>query len=313
MARRIAVSGATGLIGGAVIRALRERGDEVVALVRSPPRRGFDPSITQRAWDATAPAADLEGVDAVVHLAGAPVAEGRWTPARKRAIELSRILGTRSIVEGIRASGSVKTLVSGSGIDLHGDTGARIIDESAPPGEGFLPDLAVRWEREAAAAREAGARVVLLRTGMVLARGAGALEKMEPIFRLGLGARLGNGRQMVPWIHLADEVGLILHALDRPEVEGPLLAVAPHPVSNRDFTRSFARALGRPALAYAPRWALRILLGEMADILLSSHDARPAKALETGYRFQFETLDGAWEDLYRGLSASSPASSRRGR
>src|SRR5690606_3313362 len=175
--------------------------------------------------------------------------------------------------------------------DYYGETGDEEITEESPPGEGFLSELAIRWEQEAEEALPLGTRVVLLRSGMVLARGEGALARMEPIFRAGLGGRLGSGAQWVPWIHLADEVGLILHALNREEVQGPLIAAAPEPVRNRDFGRALGRALQRPAFMWAPGPLLRILLGEMATILLSSHRPLPAKALATGYRFLFPDLE----------------------
>lgn len=295
----IAVTGATGSIGRRLIPALLERGDRVVALVRSPPREGLPAEVEQRAWEATYKTADLAGVDAVVHLAGAPVANRRWTEARKRYIELSRLLGTRSVVSGIREFPGVRVLVSASGIDYHGDTGDVPISEQSPAGRGFLPDLAVRWEQEAQKARELGARVVLVRTGMVLARGEGVLARMEPIFRAGFGARLGTGAQWVPWIHWQDEVGLILHALDHPQLDGPMIATSPNPVTNREFTRALARAMGRrtfPAPVPAP--ALRLVLGEMATAVLSSHRATPRVALETGYRFRFPELEPALADLY---------------
>jgi uncharacterized protein (TIGR01777 family) len=295
----VAVTGATGSIGRRVIAALLERGDRVVALVRSPPREGLPPEVEQRAWDATFKAARLEGVDAIVHLAGAPVANRRWTDARKRYIELSRILGTRSIVAGMREFPGVRVLVSASGIDYHGDTGDAPVTEESPAGKGFLADLAVRWEQEAEKARALGARVVLLRTGLVLAPGEGALARMEPIFRAGLGARLGSGAQWVPWIHWKDEVGLVLHALDRAEVDGPMIAAAPNPVSNREFTRALAQAVGRrPFPLPAPAPALRLLLGEMATVVLSSHRVSPEVALRSGYAFRFPELGPALADLY---------------
>jgi len=296
----VAVTGATGAIGRHLIPALLDRGDRVVALVRSPPREGLPAEVEQRAWEATFKTADLSGVNAVVHLAGAPVANRRWTEARKRYIELSRLLGTRSVVSGMREFPGVRVLVSASGIDYHGDTGDVPISETSPAGRGFLPDLAVRWEQEAEKARELGARVVLLRTGMVLARGEGALARMEPIFRAGLGARLGSGAQWVPWIHWQDEVGLILHALDHPEIDGPMIAAAPNPVPNREFARALARALGRrPFPVPVPAPMLRLALGEMATLVLSSHRAVPEVALATGYRFRFPELEPALADLYR--------------
>lgn len=294
MARTVAVTGATGLVGRRLVDALRARGDAVVALVRGAPRREVPPGVEQRAWAAGDPSADLRGVDAVVNLAGAPLAGGRWTPARKQELERSRILGTRAVVEGIRAAGgSVRVLVSASGVDFFGDTGDRRIDESTGPGTGFLPALVERWEAEALRARTWGARVVLLRTSLVLAREGGALASMRPPFRLGLGGPMGGGAQYWAWIHVDDEVGLVLHALDHDAVDGPMIAAAPHAVRQRDFARALGRALHRPALAPAPRFALRAALGEMADVLLASHDAVPRVALETGYRFRHPDLDEA--------------------
>ncbi len=298
MARTIAVTGGTGLIGRKVIDALLARGDAVVALVRGAPRLDLPRDVEQREWSAHDAAADLRDTHAVVHLAGAPIASGRWTAARKKLIEQSRVLGTRSIVEGLRTcDGSVRVLVSASGIDIHGDTGERVIDERTEPGTGFLPELAQRWEGEALRASELGVRVVLLRTSLVLAREGGALRKMLLPFRMGLGGPMGSGQQHWAWIHVDDEVGLILHALDREEVHGPLLAAAPQAVRQREFARALGRAVHRPAVAPAPSFALRAALGEMADLLLSSHNAVPRVALETGYRFRHPELDEALADL----------------
>jgi uncharacterized protein (TIGR01777 family) len=294
-ARTVAVTGATGLIGRHLIDALLARGDRPVALARR--ATGLPAGVEVRPWSAATPAAPLDGCDAVVHLAGAPVGR-RWTPAARRAIEESRIAGTASVVEGLRRAG-VRTLVSGSGIDASGDTGEAEVDESAPFGAGFLADVCRRWEAAAEAAGAAGARVVVVRTGMVLAAGAGALARLEPIFRLGAGGPQGSGRQWVAWIHLADEVGLILHALDRPDVEGPLVAAAPNPVRNRDFARALGHALHRPALFPTPALALRLAVGEMASVILASHRALPLKALATGFRFRFPELPAALADLYR--------------
>lgn len=297
MSRTVAITGATGLIGRAVAQALLERGDRVIALVRRPPRNLPD-SIEQRSWLASTPVANLRDADAVVHLAGVPIAEGRWTAERKRIIVDSRVRGTRSIVEGIRAAApGVKVLVSASGIDLHGDTGPAKIDESTPPGTGFVADLTVRWEREAHEAESVGCRVVTLRSGMVLAREGGALPRLLPFFRLGLGGPLGSGRQYVAWIHLQDEVGLILHALDHPELSGPMIATSPRPVPNAILAEELGSRLHRPAMLRVPEFALRLGLGEMASVLLDSHNARPRRAIETGYRFRFEELKDALADL----------------
>lgn len=300
MARTVAVTGATGLIGKKLVAALLARGDSVVALVRGPPRPDLPGGVEQRAWSADDATADLHGVDAVVHLAGAPIAAGRWTAARKRAVEQSRLRGTRSVVEGIRAAqGGVRVFVSSSAIDVYGDDGDAPIDESTNPGSGFFPEFAVRWEAEALRARTFGARVVLLRTSLVMAREGGALAAMLTPFRLGLGGPLGGGRQWWAWIHVDDEVGLVLHALDRDVVDGPMIAAAPHAVRQRDFARALGRALHRPAIAPVPRFALRAGLGELADVLLASHNAVPRVALETGYRFRHPDLDEALADLLR--------------
>ncbi|AKU91430.1 TIGR01777 family oxidoreductase [Vulgatibacter incomptus] len=310
MARTIAITGATGLIGGAVARALVDRGDRVIALVRRPPRPELPPSVEQRAWTASDPVAPLQGAEAVVNLVGASVAAGRWTEARKRRIVESRIAGTRSVVEGIRAEGgAVRVLVSASAIGFYGDTGVVEIDEDSPPGSGFLADLSRRWEAGAVEASGLGARVVQLRTGVVLAREGGALAKLEPIFRLGLGGPVGSGEQLVPWIHLDDEVGLILHVLDRDDLEGPMICAAPNPVSSAVFAKEIGHALGRPAILPVPTLALRALFGEMASLFLGSNRAAPAKALETGYRFRYPEIRPALEAAI----SSGRASSRRGR
>ena len=298
MPRTIAVTGGTGLIGRKVIDALLARGDAVVALARSTPRVDLPGAVEQREWSAREPAADLADVEAVVHLAGEPIAGGRWTEARKRSILESRVLGTRSIVEGIREAGaSVRVLVSASGIDIHPDMGDAPIDERSPVGGGFLGELGQRWEAEAARARERGARVVTLRTGLVLAREGGALPMMRTPFLLGVGGPMGSGGQYWPWIHVADEVGLVLHALDTESLDGPMICAAPQPVRQRDFAKALGRALGRPAVLPAPAFALRLALGEMAGTVLASHNAVPRVAQESGYVFRFPTLDAALHDL----------------
>ncbi len=297
MPRTVAVTGATGLLGTALVPALLARGDRVIALVRDPSRAPA--GAEARRWDASDRSAPLAGADAVVHLAGVPVAEGRWTASRKRLIEESRVAGTRSVVEGLREAG-VKLLVSASGVDAYGDTGDAEVDEGtarAPASAGFLPAVCEAWEREAERAREAGARVVLLRTGMVLARQGGALGKLLPPFRLGVGGPVGRGRQWVPWIHLDDAVGLVLHALDVEAIDGPLDVVGPAPVTSRDFARALGRAVGRPAILPSPAPVLRVVFGQVAEAILASHRVLPRRALETGYRFRFEALEAALADV----------------
>lgn len=293
------VTGATGLIGGALARALLGRGDVVTALSRSPdaPRR-LPPGVRHLQGDPGAPGRweeELARAHACVHLAGEPIAAGRWTAERLRRIRASRVEGTRRVAEVIRAAGPA-VLVSGSAVGFYGDRGDVVLDESAPPGEGFLAEVCREWEAAAEPAR-ARARVVALRTGIVLARGGGALPRLALPFRLLGGGPLAGGEFWQPWIHLADEVGLILFALDAPAAQGPLNAAAPSPVRNRDLARALGRALHRPALLPTPRLALRLALGELSRELLASQRAVPRKALELGYRFRFPELERALQDL----------------
>ncbi|MFI6812550.1 TIGR01777 family oxidoreductase [Nonomuraea sp. NPDC050328] len=286
----IVVTGASGLLGTALVRALTEEGHEVVRLVRRAPR---DPG--ERTWDPTAkePAPGLlDGAQAVVHLAGAPIGR-RWSAAVKREIVRSRIDSTRLLTEAVRRTATPpETLVSASGIDFYGDTGEAVIDESTPRGTGFLAELCERWEQEA---RKVPARSVQLRTGLVLSRDGGALGPMLPIFKLGLGAPLGSGRQFWPWIAIDDWVGAVQHVLRTREVSGPVNVVGPDPVPNRDFTRELTAALRRPMMPIpVPRLALGLALGDFArEALLSSHRARPKKLEDSGYAFRHTRLDGA--------------------
>lgn len=296
------VTGATGLIGRAVCRALLARGDVVTALSRSPDagRRlpvgtrvvPGDPVVAGPWREA------LAECDACVHLAGEPVATGRWTAEKKRRIADSRIGATTQLAAAIRTGGPT-VLVSGSAVGFYGSRGDELLDESSGPGEGFLADVARGWEAAAAPARER-ARVVLLRTGVVLAREGGALPRMALPFRFFVGGPLGSGAAWQPWIHLADEVGLILFALDDARVEGPLNAVGPTPARNRELAGAIGKALGRPSLFPAPSLAIRAVLGELATDVLASVRVVPRKALELGYRFRFQTVQAAMDAVLRG-------------
>jgi uncharacterized protein (TIGR01777 family) len=231
-------------------------------------------------WDPLAgppPAAAFEGVEAVFHMAGEPVAEGRWTTAKKQRLRDSRVIATRHLVQTLAEVGPpLKALVSASAVGYYGSRGDQILDESASATNDFLAQICVDWERAAAGAREFGLRVVNPRIGIVLGTGGGALEKMVPPFKMGVGGRLGDGRQWMPWIHIDDMIGLLLHAANNPQVEGPMNATAPNPVTNSDFTRELATALHRPALLPAPAFGLRLILGEFADVLLGSQRVIPA-------------------------------------
>lgn len=283
---KIAVTGSSGLIGSAFAEAAGGDGGEVIRLVRRPPRAAdeitWDPAAARGGLD---PAA-LAGTDAVLNLAGAPIAAGRWTQARKAELRASRIEATAGLVAALTAMDHPPaTLLSGSAIGWYGDTGGREVDESAPAGTGFLAELARDWEAAAEPARAAGIRVVTLRTGIVLARQGGMLARLAPLFRLGLGVRLGPGTQFISWITLTDHVRALRYLLGNPAIDGPANLTAPEPVTNADFTAALARALGRPALLWAPAPLLRAALGELSGDLLASARVMPRRLLTAGFTF----------------------------
>lgn len=295
---RVFVTGATGLVGRALVPALAARGDEVLALSRRPAPEGLPPRVRAVQGDPARPGAWQEALatcDACVNLAGEPVAGGRWTEARKRAIRESRIEATRNVAAVVAARGP-RVLVSGSAIGYYGSRGDEALDESSRPGDDFLGRTCVEWEAAADAASPR-ARVVKVRTGIVLAREGGALPKLVLPFRMLAGGPVGDGSFWQSWIHLADEVGLLLLALDDARAEGPLDATAPGPVRNRELARAIGRVLRRPSLLPTPALALRVALGEMADVVLASQRVLPAKALALGYRFRFPTIEPALRDL----------------
>jgi uncharacterized protein (TIGR01777 family) len=282
------------LIGRRVAALARERGHEVIGFTRYPERGGPE----CRRFN-TEEVPDVTGCDAILNLAGESVA-GLWTPAKRRAIRLSRVLGTRRIVEAIaRTNEPPSVLVSGSATGIYGDAGDAVIDETAAHGRGFLAEVCEDWEAEAIEAGEAGARVALLRTGMVLAREGGALAAMLPVFRLGLGGKLGSGRQWVPWIHIEDEAALALAAVENQTIRGPVNATAPNPARNADFTRTLAETLGRPAFLKVPAFALRAAAGGFSAELLGSRRIVPDAAAKAGFAFRFPTIEGALADLLR--------------
>jgi uncharacterized protein len=293
---RATVTGATGLIGTRLVRALQERGDEVTVLSRNPDRAREVLGVDAAAWQPDAepaPVAALAGRDGVLHLTGEIIAQ-RWTDDAKRAIRTSREFGTRNLVAGIRAAEPrPRVLVSASGVDYYGDRGDEPISEQAPPGDDFLAQICVAWEREAAAAEELGVRVVRLRTGVALDKRGGALAKMLPFFRLGIGGPVAGGRQYLPWIHADDLVALYLAALDGADWTGPVNAVAPDPPTNREFSRALGRALHRPAFAPVPAFAIRLLYGRMADIVVHGRRAVPDRVLTLGFTYSHPDLDEA--------------------
>lgn len=302
---RVTVTGATGLVGASVLRALSDQGAQITVLSRDPAsaRATLDRSryagqpIELARWDPLgepAPAGALSGRDAVVHLAGEPIAQ-RWSERAKRAIRDSRVQGTRQLVAGIAAADPrPHALISGSAVGYYGNhRGEEPLDESAPPGDDFLARVCAAWEAEAQRAAELGVRVVQSRTGVVLDPAGGALAKMLPPFRLGVGGPVAGGRQYVAWIHRDDLVGIMLAALEDERWTGAVNATAPEPVSNRALSLALGRALHRPALLPVPGLALRALYGEMAEIVTTGVRAVPAKALVLGYEFQYPRLDRA--------------------
>lgn len=293
---KVGVTGATGFIGRRLCAVLAARGVVITAFTRGVERArsALPPGVHLVAWDPMvrpAPIEALEGLDAVVHLAGEPVKARRWTPEERRRIHDSRALGTRHLVEGLAGVTSrPRALVSASAVGYYGDRGDERLDESSPPGHDFMAQVCVAWEAEAQRAEALGLRVVRLRSGLVLGSKGGLLQTMALPFRFGLGGTLGGGRQWVSWIHLEDEIGLILHCLEREDVRGPLNATSPQPATNRELTRELGSALGKPALLNVPKLALRLALGEVASMILASQRAYPTKAIETGYRFVFPEL-----------------------
>lgn len=294
---RVLISGSSGLIGSALVDNLRADGHEVTRLVRGTPS-----GPGEVAWDPEQGRIDEAGVgghDAVVHLAGEGIGDRRWTDEHKRRVRDSRVNGTRALAEAMAGTGDTAVLVSGSAVGYYGDRGDEPLNEESGPGQGFLAGVVQEWEAATAAAEAAGIRVVHLRTGIVLSPKGGALKPLLPLFKLGLGGKLGSGRQYFSWISIADEVGAIRHAIADNEVRGALNATAPNPVTNAEFTKQLARAVHRRAFLTVPRFALALRLsGEAADeMLLGGQRVLPAKLEATDYEFRHPELAGALDAL----------------
>ena len=302
---RVVITGGSGLIGRAVAAPLAAQGNDVVVLSRDPDKvRGLPAGMRAARWDSHSAAgwgSLLEAGSAVISLAGEGIADGRWTEERKRRIRASRVDAGRAVVEAVRLAaeeGRAPAVVAqASGIGYYGDAGDQEVGEDHPPGGDFLAEAAIAWEASTVEVETLGVRRVVLRTGVVLDRHGGALAKMLPPFRLGLGGPLGGGRQWFPWIHMADEVGAILFLLAAPAASGPFNLCASRPVQNRDFGRALGRQLHRPSLLPVPAPALRLALGELATALLGSQRAQPRRLLAAGYRFRFPDLPEALADL----------------
>ena len=294
MPQRVAITGASGLIGGALSAFLTARGDEVVRLVRRPPSA---PDEVQ--WDPTKgrlDPADLAGVTAAVHLAGAGVGDKRWTPSYQQQILASRVDGTTTIattLATLAAQGQQVRLVSGAAVGFYGDRGDEVLTEESTAGEGFLSEVVRAWEAAADPARSAGLSVATTRTGLVFAPDGGALSRMLPLAKLGINGPLGNGRQWWPWISLRDTVAALAHLVDHPEIEGPVNVVGPHPDHQVDIARELGRQIHRPALLPAPAFGIKLVLGGFSDEVLTSKRAVPAKLTDSGFVHQDQSVESA--------------------
>lgn len=307
---KVIIAGGTGFLGNALGWSWAEEEHDVRVLTRSlPPGEARHesgtgkPGITRVGWTPDgqpgAIAHEIEGASAVINLAGESIGGGRWTAARKQALRDSRILATRSLASAIAAAKTAPDVfVTGSGVGYYGDRGSETVTESTPPGDDFLAHLCVEWESEAQKAARPGLRIVPIRTGLVLEKSGGALPQMARPFRFFVGGRVGSGRQYMPWIHRLDWIEMVRWIVASPDVDGAVNASAPHPVTNREFTDALARAIHRPALFPAPRFALKIALGELADAVLASQRALPAVAIAKGYHFRYPEIDIAFRGIY---------------
>lgn len=302
----IVLAGGTGLIGSRLVHHMLKLRHSVTVLTRSPDqaRRTLPSGVELLEWTARAAgawSASVASADAVLNFAGASIAGGRWTPSRQRLILESRLNATRVVVEAIRAAPHrPAVLVNASAVGYYGDVPEGEVVESHPSGSGFLADVCRRWEEEALRAAKEGVRVVLVRTGIVLDAHGGALQRLALPFRFFVGGPLGSGRQWMPWIHAEDEVRAIIHAIQTPSLSGPLNLVAPTPVRMREFCKTLGRVLGRPSWAPVPSAVLRLVLGEMADVVLTGQKAVPKKLLEGGFTFRHASLDAALANLLAG-------------
>jgi uncharacterized protein (TIGR01777 family) len=287
---RVAITGATGLIGRHLARALLDRGDHVVPLSRS---NGEVHGVPTIAWDPVFddfPDAATDGVDAVVNLAGASVADGRWTAERKKLIRDSRVITTTRIADALAAGGGPGVLVSGSATGYYGSRGDEVLDESSAPGDDFLAGTAIAWEAAARGAERGGVRVAMSRTGMVFAQDGGVVPRLAKLARAGMAGPIGGGRQWVPWVDIADVVGMILRAIDDDSWEGPFNNVAPEPLRQVDVAKAFGQAVGRPAVVPTPGMAVRMTMGEAAVLVTDSARAVPGVPRARGYAWACDDI-----------------------
>jgi hypothetical protein len=299
---KLLIAGATGFVGSALTERLARQNHSLVLLSRKPMRQR---STSQKNWLMWQPGVrgdeweqSIDAIDGVINLAGEPIAGKRWSDAQKERLRSSRLASTRALVDAIgRAKNKPKFFLSASAVGYYGGRGDETLSEDSAPGEDFLARLCVEWEAEAKRAEELGVRVVLVRTGIVLGKGQGALAKMVTPFKFFAGGPLGSGEQWMPWIHIDDEVGLIVFLAENEQARGPVNGTAPNPVTMGQFSKSLGAVLNRPAWASVPSFALSLLLGEMADMLLNGQRALPAAALRLGYRFKYSNIDDALKSL----------------
>jgi uncharacterized protein (TIGR01777 family) len=296
---RIVIAGGAGLLGGALSASLREARHEVVVLTRRSPagpgQATWTPDGTAGAWGSV-----VDGADAIVNLSGESIAGARWTEARKRTLLDSRVVPTRSLAAAVRdAARPPKVFLQASAVGYYGPRGDEMVTEDAGPGDDFLARTCVAWEASAAPLAGMGLRVAWIRTGLVLAADGGVLGRLLLPFKLGVGGPFGDGRQFMPWIHVADWVALVRWMLETDGATGPCNASAPEPVTNGEFSATLGRVLGRPHVVRAPAFALRAVLGEMADAVLTGQRAVPRRPIALGFHFRFETLEPALRDLLR--------------
>lgn len=300
---KIVLTGGTGFIGRKLVQALVADGHTVVVFTRNPSGTTVGANVTVERWDGVTMerwSNSVDGADAIINLAGEPIAAKRWTASQKKRIVESRVLGTRALVEAMRrAKQRPQVLVNASAVGYYGSVPDGDVSENHPRGTGFLPETCEQWENEARSAESLGVRVVMMRTGIVLGENGGALEKMSLPFKLFVGAPLGSGRQWFPWIHRDDVIGIVQFALKNSSLAGPVNVAAPDPVTMTQFCKHLARTLKRPCLPVGvPSFVLNLALGEMAQMLITGQRAIPAKLTEAGYIFRFPKLDDALRDIF---------------
>jgi len=296
----ILITGGTGFIGSALQEELLKDGHNVVITTRRRESVWFeDRGVLKWAPPSLIPSDIISSIDAVINLAGEPIASGRWTEEKKERIRSSRIDTTRAIVQSIRnVKKPPQTLISASAIGYYGSHGDEEVTEETPPGSDFLADVCKAWEAEAMKAEDAGVRVVMVRIGLVLDRGGGMLSRMDKPFRFFIGGHIGSGEQWFSWIHRSDLIGIIRYILEHKEIKGPVNATAPNPVTNADFSRILGMVLGRPSWLHAPAFAIKLALGEFGDMILTGQRVLPKKIMEAGYQFRYPLLEDALRVIY---------------